>query len=101
MAVLVEFDVIGATPDQMYELEERTRQRGESLGRPPFAGCMFLAAAPRASGVRFVSAWRSEEAFHAVLDSMLGPDLAAVGASPSNIVVGPIMSMAIPCASAS
>lgn len=96
MAVLVEFDVCNATPDQMYALEERTRQRGEDLGRPPFAGCLFLAASPRGDDVRFVSAWRSEQAFRLVLESMLGPDLDAVGGVASNIVVGPIMSMAIP-----
>lgn len=96
MAVLVEFDVLDATPEQMYDLEARTRQRGEALGRPPFAGCLFLAVTPRASAFRFVSAWRSEEAFSAVMDDMLGPDLTAVGANASNVVVGPIMSMAIP-----
>lgn len=96
MAVLVEFDVLDATLDQMYALEERTRQRGEALGRPPFAGCMFIAATPRDSAFHFVSAWRTEEAFTAVLDTMLGPDLAAVGASASNILVGPVMAMAIP-----
>ena len=96
MAVLVEFDVLEATPEQMYALEERTRQRGEALGRPPFAGCMFLAVAPRDSAFHFVSAWRTEEAFKAVLETMLGPDLAAVGASASNILVAPVMSMAIP-----
>lgn len=100
MAVLVEFDVLNATPEQMYELEERTRQRGEALGRPPYAGCMFLAVAPRDSAFHFVSAWRTEDDFTAVLETMLGPDFAAVGASASNIVVGPVMSMAIPGAHA-
>jgi hypothetical protein len=95
MAVLVEFDVEG-TPEQMYALEERTRQRGEALGRPPFAGCMFLAVTPRGSGFHFVSVWRTEEAFRDVLDTMLGPDLDAVGASAGHVVVGPVLSMAIP-----
>ena len=35
VAVLVEFDVLDATQEQMYALEERTRNRGEALGRPP------------------------------------------------------------------
>ena len=96
MAVLVEFDVVDATPEQMYALEERTRQRGEALGRPPFVGCMFLAVTPRAASFHFVSAWRSEDAFREVLADMLGPDLKAVGASASNIVIGPVTSMAIP-----
>lgn len=96
MAVLVEFHVLEATPEQMYALEERTRERGEALGRPPFAGCMFLAVSLRDSAFHFVSAWRTEEAFRAVLDTMLGPDLTAVGASASNILVSPVMSMAIP-----
>ena len=96
MAVLVEFDVLDATSEQMYALEERTTQRGNVLGRPPFAGCMFLAVSPRGSSFHFVSAWRSEEAFREVLETMLGPDLTAVGASASNVVVDPVMSMAIP-----
>lgn len=96
MAVLVEFDVLNTTPEQMYALEERTRQRGEALGRPPFVGCMFLAVTPRGSTFHFVSAWRSEEAFRSTLDTMLGPDLATVGASASNVLVGPVISMAIP-----
>jgi hypothetical protein len=96
LAVLVEFDVLDATPEQMYALEERTRLRGEALGRPPFVGCMFLAVTPRDCAFHFVSAWRSEQAFRSALDSMIGPDLTAVGASASNILVGPVMSMAIP-----
>lgn len=96
MAVLVEFDVLDATQEQLYALEERTRNRGEALGRPPFSGCMFLAVTPRDSAFHFVSAWRSEDAFRAVMDTMLGPDLTAVGATASNVLVGPVMSMAIP-----
>ena len=95
VAVLVEFDVLDATQEQMYALEERTRNRGEALGRPPFSGCMFLAVTPRDSAFHFVSAWRSEEAFRAVMDTMLGLDLTAVGATAS-VLVGPVMSMAIP-----
>ena len=96
MAVLVEFDVFDATHEQMFALEERTRNRGEALGRPPFSGCMFLAVTPRDSAFHFVSAWRSEEAFRTVMDTMLGPDLTAVGATASNVLVGSVMSMAIP-----
>lgn len=96
MAVLVEFDVLDATQEQMYELEGRTTRRGEALGGPPFGGCMFLAVTPRGSAFHFVSAWRSEEAFRTVMDTMLGPDLTAVGATASNVLVGPVMSMAIP-----
>ena len=96
MAVLVEFEVGGATAEQMYALEARTRERGEALGRPPFTGCMFIAATAHDHGFRFVSVWRSEEAFRAVLETTLGPDLKAVGAQASNISVAPVMSMAIP-----
>lgn len=100
MAVLVELDVEDATTEQMYEVEERTRQRGEALGRPPYAGCLFIAVTPRGSGFHFVSVWRTEEAFRDVLATMLQPDLDAVGARASNIVVGPVLSMAIPGADA-
>lgn len=96
MAVLVEFEVRDASPEQMYALEARTRERGEALGRPPFVGCMFLAVSPHEQGFRFVSAWRTEDAFHEAMDTMLGPDLQAVAASASGVTVSPVLSMAIP-----
>ncbi|MFD1947013.1 hypothetical protein [Nocardioides aestuarii] len=96
MAVMVEFEVRGVTPEQLYEVEQRTTERGEALGRPPYDGLVFLAVSPRDDAFRFVSVWRTEEAFAVALDSMLAPDLAAVGAVVSDVVVGPVMSMAIP-----
>ncbi|HSK92004.1 MAG TPA: hypothetical protein VK875_11910 [Euzebyales bacterium] len=61
------------------EVERLTVGRGEAAGVPPYGGCMFLAVTSSDDGFRFVSAWRSAENFHDVLESMLGPDLASVG----------------------
>lgn len=96
MAVIVDFQVPGATPEQMYTVEALTQARGEAAGRPPFVGCMFIAATAVDSGFRFVSAWRTEAEFRAVLEDMLGPDLAAVNLNVTNIEVSPVVSMAIP-----
>ena len=96
MAVIVDFTVPGASADQMYALEALTQTRGEALGRPPFDGCMFLAVTAVGDGFRLVSAWRTEAHFRTVMDTMLGPDLAAVGAAAADIAVAPAMSMAIP-----
>lgn len=96
MAVLVEFDVLDATEDQMVAVETRTQERGEALGRPPYAGCMFLAATPRGTGFHFVSAWRTESAFRDALEEMIEPDMAAEGVTLSELRVSPVMSMAIP-----
>ena len=96
MAVIVEFDVLGATTEQIYSIEELTRARGEAAGRPPYDGCMFFATVPTEAGFRCVSAWRTEAAFHDVLDTMLGPDAATVGLAATSIVVSPAVSMAIP-----
>ena len=96
MAVLVELVVPGATEDKMWAIEELTRARGESLGRPPYDGMMFLAATPRDTGLRLVSAWRTEGDFRAVLESMMAPDFATQGLAVTDVVVSPIASMAIP-----
>lgn len=96
MAVIVDFTVPGATPEQMYAVEELTRVRGEAAGRPPFTGCMFIAVTAAGSGFRFVSAWRTEADFDAVLETMLGPDLATVDLAVSDVRVSPAVSMAIP-----
>lgn len=96
MAVLVEFVVRDVTPEQLYEVEQRTTERGQALGRPPYDGLLFLAVTPHDGAFRFVSAWRTEDAFRVALDSMLAPDLATVGAVVSDVVVGSVMSMAIP-----
>lgn len=96
MAVLVEFEVPGATPEQMYALEARTRERGEALGRPPFVGCMFLAVTANERGFRFVSAWRTEAAFREAMDTMLAPDLHALSTEASEVTVSAVISMAIP-----
>lgn len=101
MAVIVDFLVPGATPEQMYTVEALTQARGEAAGRPPFDGCMFIAATAVDSGFRFVSAWRSEAEFRAVLEDMLGPDLARVSLNATNIEVAPVVSMAIPGAHSS
>lgn len=96
MAVLVEFEVHDATVDQMMAVEARTQERGQALGRPPYVGCMFLAASPRDSGFHFVSVWRTEDAFRAVLEEMIGPDMTAEGAEVTDVEVSPVLSMAIP-----
>ncbi len=96
MAVLVEFEVPEASQEQMMSLERLTQVRGEALGRPPFTGCMFIAVTPRGEGFHFVSVWRTEDAFRTVMESMLGVDLAEVGARASDALVSPVLSMAIP-----
>ena len=96
MAVLVEFEVLDATDDQMMAVEARTQARGQALGRPPYTGCMFLAATPRGTGFHFVSAWRTESAFRDALEEMIEPDMAAEGAVLTHVRVSPVMSMAIP-----
>ena len=96
MAVIVEFDVPGATPEQLYSVEELTFARGQAAGGPPYDGCMFFATVPADSGFRCISAWRTESAFQAVLDTMLGPDLSSVGLSAADIRAFPALSMAIP-----
>ena len=101
MAVLVEFEVHDASVDQMVAVEARTQKRGQALGRPPFAGCMFLAATARASGFHFVSVWRTEATFRAALEEMIGPDMAAEGAAVSDIEVAAVFSMAMPGTGAS
>jgi hypothetical protein len=96
MAVIVEFVVPGATPNQMLEVEGLTRARGEAAGRPPYTGCMFLAVTSIASGYRVLSAWRTDADFYAVLETMMGPDLAIVGLAVTDIQVSAVVSMAIP-----
>ena len=96
MAVIVEFEVPGASPEQIYAVDDLTRARGEAAGRPPYSGCMFIATMPTGSGFRCVSAWRAESDFRTVLDTMLGPDLSSVGLAAADITVSPVLSMAIP-----
>lgn len=96
MAVLVELDLPGATLEKMYTVEELTQARGEAAGGPPYPGLVFLAATPSPSGIRLVSAWRTEAEFRSVLDSMMGPDLATVGLAATDVVVSPVASMAVP-----
>ena len=96
MAVLVEFEVRDASVDQMMAVEARTQERGQAQGRPPYIGCMFLAATARGSGFHFVSAWRTEAAFRTTLEEMIGPDMAAEGAAVSDIEVSAVFSMASP-----
>ncbi|MGH3116273.1 MAG: hypothetical protein ACRDQ2_04040, partial [Gaiellales bacterium] len=82
--------------DQMYTVEALTQARGQAAGRPPFDVCLFIAASAVDSGFRFVSAWRTEAEFRAVVQDMLGPDLASVGLNATNIEIAPVVSMAIP-----
>ena len=96
MAVLVELEVPGATLEEMYAVEELTRQRGEALGGPPYAGCLFLAVTHVDGVINISSAWRTEGDFRQVLDTMMGPDLATVGREVSAVTIAPILSMAIP-----
>lgn len=96
MAVMVEFLVPDATADQMFAVEKLTQERGQALGRPPFTGCMFIAATADESGFRFVSVWRNEADFRSVLDQMLGPDLESVGLRATGVSTAPVVSMAIP-----
>jgi hypothetical protein len=96
MAVLVEWQVPGAAPEQLYEVELRNQQRAAELGRPPYEGLLFLAATPVEDGFRIVSAWRTEDAFRTVLDAMIAPDLASMDLAVSDVRVAPVASMAIP-----
>ena len=96
MAVLVEFTVPGATPEQIYSVEAKTQERGEQAGRPPYPGCMFLAVTAYDGGFRFVSAWRTEADFHTVLETMLTPDLGEVGLAVAGVTAVPVVGMAIP-----
>ena len=100
MAVVVDIVVPGATLDQVYEVEELTRQRGEAVGGPPYTGCMFLAATHDEAGLRIVAAWRTEAEFQQVLTTMMRPDFASVGLEVSVERVQPAVSMAIPGAHA-
>ena len=96
MAVIVDFVVPEATPEQMYHVDALIQERGKAAGRPPYTGCMFIAVTASESGFRFVSAWRNEADFRAVLADMLGPDLATVGLSAAEVETSPVVSMAIP-----
>ena len=64
--------------------------------RPPYPGCTFMAVIAADTGFRFVSAWRSEEGFREVLDTLLAQDLTAVGLEAADVQVAPAVSMAIP-----
>lgn len=96
MAVRVDFEVPGATPEQMYAVEARTQERGQAAGRPPYTGCMVLVATAGPDSFRFTSVWRTEDAFRAVLDTMLGPDLGEQGLAVDRVTVEPVVSMALP-----
>lgn len=95
MAVIAEFRIPGATPEQVYEVEQRNAQRASELGRAPYDGMLFLAVAADGDGFRAVTCWRTEEAFRAVLDTMLGPDLTSLGLSAADVRVSPVVSMAM------
>jgi hypothetical protein len=96
MAVIAEFSIPGATPEQVYEVEQRNAQRAVELGRAPYDGMLFLAVTPEGDGFRAVTAWRTEGDFRTVLDTMLGPDLTSLGLAAADVRVTPVVSMAIP-----
>ena len=100
MAVIVEFLLRGATPEQLYEAESAASRRGEEKGAPPYDGCMFLAVTQADDGARVVSAWRTEGEFLRVLEAALAPDLALAGLEASDLSVSAAMSMAFPGAKA-
>lgn len=96
MAVIVHFDLPGASLEQVYEAEAKARRRGEERGGPPYDGCLFLAVTRTPVGVTTVSAWRTEREFRRALEEMLGPDLEAVGLRVGRTTVSEAVSMAIP-----
>ena len=96
MAVVVEFVVPGASPEQLYAVEELTQERGLAAGGPPYDGCLFFAVVPSDDGVRVSSAWRREADFRGVHDTMLGPDLASVGLEAADVRISTVLSMSIP-----
>jgi hypothetical protein len=102
VAVIVEFLLVGATPEQVYEAESAAQARSEASGAPPYPSLMFVAVTPaeQSEGFRFVSAWRTEADFRRELETLLGPDLAAVGLEASDVRVAPVLSMAMPGAGA-
>lgn len=94
MAVIVHFDLPGASLEQVYEA--KARRRGEERGGPPYDGCLFLAVTRTPDGVTSVSAWRTERDFRRAMDDALGHDLEAVGLHVGRTTVGEAVSMAIP-----
>ena len=96
MAVIVHFDLPGASLEQVYEAEAKARRRGEERGGPPYDGCLFLAVTRTPEGVTTVSAWRTEHDFRRTLEEMLGPDLEAAGLTVGRTTVSEAVSMAIP-----
>ncbi|HEX4977760.1 MAG TPA: hypothetical protein VFV40_07835 [Nocardioides sp.] len=96
MAVIVSFDLPGASLEQVYEAEAKARRRGEERGGTPYDGCLFFAVTRSSDGVATVSAWRTEHDFRRSLEEMLGPDLEAVGLRVGRTVVSEAVSMAIP-----
>ncbi len=97
MAVIVHFDLPGASLEQVYEAEAKARRRGEERGGSPYDGCLFLAVTRTPDGgVTTVSAWRTEHDFRRALEEMLVPDLDAVGLRVGRLTVSEAVSMAIP-----
>lgn len=96
MAVIVSFDLPGASLEQVYEAEAKARRRGEERGGPPYDGCLFFAVTRTPDGAATVSAWRTEHDFRRTLEEMLGPDLETAGLSLARVTVGEAVSMAIP-----
>ena len=101
MAVLVEFLCPGATQQQLQQAEAAGMERGERVGGPPYPGCMFMAVTHGSSGPRFVAAWRTEPEFRAIFADSLQQDLAEAEMTVEELVVTPVLAMAIPGAHAS
>ena len=100
MAVIVEFVCPGATQQQLQQAEAAGIERGERVGGPPYPGCMFLAVIPGSSGPRFVAAWRTEPEFRATFADSMQQDLAGAGMTVEDLIVTPVLAMAIPGAHA-
>lgn len=96
MAVIVQFDLPGASLEQVYEAEAKARRRGEERDGTPYDGCLFFAVTRAPEGVTTVSAWRTERDFRRAFEEMLGPDLEAVGLRPGRTTVSEAVSVAIP-----
>lgn len=56
---------------------------------------MALVVTAGVDSFRSVSVWRTEEAFRAVVDTVLGPDLAEHGLAVDRVTVEPVVSKGI------
>ena len=96
MAVLVEFELVGATEDDVHRAEMVAMQRGQRVGGPPYGGCIFVTVVPTADGMRLSSAWRTEAEFRSTFEAALRPDLVEAGLAPGDPTVCRVVSMGVP-----